>query len=178
MRGGRLLWKGVILSAKAVAFLIFIPPALFAFCFDRAAQEYSIPRQLIESVAETESGLNPRAINQNANGSFDMGLMQVNSYWVRVMDLQKERLMDDPCYNVMAGARILKQCIDRHGYNWEAVGCYNAASMQKKINYSWKVYRALANRPKEPQAREAQEKNASSLVFEVRDITEQGAVRP
>jgi hypothetical protein len=96
------------------------------------------------------------------------------------MDLKKERLMEDPCYNVMTGARILKQCIDRHGYNWQAVGCYNATNVQKRMNYSWKVYHALLKRPKEPvtPVTEERQKASSSLFFEVRDITESQAGSP
>jgi soluble lytic murein transglycosylase-like protein len=173
--------KGVAVALGKVflAILALFPSAVSAFCFDEAAREYGIPRPLIESIAETESAMNPRALNLNPNRSLDFGLMQVNSFWVQAMGLKKEKLMGDPCYNVMTGSKILKQCIDRYGYNWEAVGCYNATSSRKRINYSWKVYHALLNRPKEPgQQPDQRPTSSSSLVFEVRDVTEGQAVKP
>ncbi len=69
--------------------------------------------------------------------------MQINSAWIDPMHLNREELIADPCYNVMAGARILRQCIDKHGYTWEAVGCYNAKSKGKRVGYSWRIFREL-----------------------------------
>ena len=43
----------------------------------------------------------------------------------------------------MTGARILRECLDRLGNNWEAIGCYNATNRTKRAGYSWKVYREL-----------------------------------
>ncbi|MDI6890539.1 MAG: lytic transglycosylase domain-containing protein, partial [Thermodesulfovibrionales bacterium] len=84
------------------------------------------------------------------------------------------RLLSDPCYNVMTGARILRLCIDKHGYTWEAVGCYNAVSRQKRIGYSWKVYKELkaeGRRLKREDRREAQGelRTNSPFSFTVRD---------
>lgn len=98
---------------------------------------------LLECIAKIESRLDAEAINRNKNGSIDIGLMQVNSYWIKTLGLDRQRLTTDACYNTMVGASILKQCIDRHGYTWEAIGCYNAVSMDKKTAYSWKIFRQL-----------------------------------
>lgn len=120
-------------------------PRAEAFCFDEAGTVYRISPQLLESIARTESNLNTNAINRNANGSFDYGLMQINSYWVRTYGLSSNDLMNDACYNVKVGAWILRQCMDHYGYNWNAVGCYNAASKAKRARYAWKVFTNLRN---------------------------------
>jgi soluble lytic murein transglycosylase-like protein len=114
------------------------------FCFEDAGQEFRISPLLLESIARTESSLNPRAMNRNTNGSVDYGLMQINSFWVKTYGLSSEDLLNDPCYNTKIGAWVLKQCIDRYGYNWEAVGCYNATSKGKRARYAWKVFNNLA----------------------------------
>lgn len=120
-----------------------MPSVSNAFCFDEAGRVFGINPILLKSIAKAESNLNPNAINRNANGSVDLGLMQVNSSWVSNMGLDTERLLSDPCYNIMSGSRILKLCIDRYEYTWEAVGCYNAVSRGKRIDYSWKVFNIL-----------------------------------
>jgi soluble lytic murein transglycosylase-like protein len=51
--------------------------------------------------------------------------------------------LDNPCQNTKVGAWILAQCIERHGYTWDAIGCYNATSKHKRIRYAWRVYSAL-----------------------------------
>lgn len=110
-----------------------------------------MPPYLLRSIATIESGMNPSARNLNRNGSTDLGLMQVNSSWIDKARLDKERLLSDACYNTLAGARILRGCIDQHGYTWEAVGCYNAASSDKRKVYAWKVFRQMLNNDKKQQ---------------------------
>ncbi len=133
----------VLLVSLFIACLLLVPDISIAFCYEEAGKAYGINPSLLESIAEIESSSNPRAINRNQNGSTDMGLMQVNSSWIASLGLDSGRLLSDPCYNVMTGARILKYCIDKHGYTWEAVGCYNAVSRHKRVDYSWKVYNKL-----------------------------------
>ena len=59
------------------------PLHLFSFCFEDAGSEYGIDSRLLENIARVESNLNPRAINLNSNGSSDIGLMQINSFWIK-----------------------------------------------------------------------------------------------
>lgn len=134
--------KKMFFPALAGACLLF-PSPLPAFCFDDAGREYAVSPLLLESIAKTESGLNPKAAHQNRNGSTDIGLMQINSSWIAPLALDSARLVSDPCYNARTGARILRQCIGRYGYTWEAVGCYNARSREKRVDYSWKVFGVL-----------------------------------
>ena len=120
-----------------------------AFCFEDAGRKSEISPMLLQTIAKHESCLNPNAINKNKNGSTDLGLMQINSYWIGPLNLDKDRLLGDPCYNVYVGAAILRHCINIHGYEWEAVGCYNASSKDKRINYSWKIFRQFKKDKKE-----------------------------
>jgi soluble lytic murein transglycosylase-like protein len=167
-----------ILCLPCVALSLF-PITVLGFCFDEAGKEYGINPALLESIARVESNLNPKAINKNINGTFDIGLMQINSGWLTSMSVSAHDLLDDACLNTMTGAWILRQCIDRHGYTWEAVGCYNAMSRDKKVNYAWKVfYQLKGGRTKSTKGRQknntllAKNPNRSSLVFRARDVTE------
>ncbi len=63
---------------------------------------------LLRSIAKIESNYNPSAVNHNSNGSSDLGIMQINSSWIKPMGLDYQELVKNPCYNVMTGAKILK----------------------------------------------------------------------
>ncbi|MBI5212513.1 MAG: lytic transglycosylase domain-containing protein [Nitrospirae bacterium] len=153
-----LIYKaGVIIVPLFLCFILLADA--HAFCFEDAGKAYGINHALIESIARIESNLNPKAVNKNLNGSIDIGLMQINSFWVKTLGLNADELISNPCYNTMTGARILRQCIDRYGYTWEAVGCYNATSKHKRVNYSWKIFNRL--RAEEQKSRGAEERKAA-----------------
>lgn len=158
-----------------IALLFFLPSTLNAFCYEEAGNAYSINPLLLESIAGVESGFNPGAVNRNTDGSIDMGLMQINSSWIPSLGLDPGRLFSDPCYNVTAGARILKGCIDKYGYTWEAVGCYNALNRQKRVGYSWKVFNTLKAESRRQSITQGTEGNKSfntrnsSLSFTIKD---------
>lgn len=128
--------------AVSIMFLTWAVNA-HAFCFQEAGEKYGISPLLLESIARTESGLKVSAVGVNTNGSRDMGLMQINSSWIRPLGLDPARLLSDGCYNTMVGARILSECIERNGYTWEAVGCYNAVTKSKQAKYARRVFNAL-----------------------------------
>lgn len=114
----------------------------YNFCFEEAAATYGIHPNLLWAIAYIESRFNPRAINKNKNNTYDYGIMQINSSWYNVLKNDWQYL-SDPCYNIKVGAWILSNCIEKHGYNWEAVGCYNARSPEKRKKYSYKIYKVL-----------------------------------
>ncbi len=119
----------------------------FAYCFEEAGRYYGVSPRLLWAIAKVESNFNPRAINRNKNGTYDIGLMQINSRWLPVLKrhgLYDERLIWHPCYNTFVGAWVLRQCINRYGNSWKAVDCYNKGSKAKETSqYVWKVYRSL-----------------------------------
>jgi soluble lytic murein transglycosylase-like protein len=87
-----------------------------------------------------ESHFNPSAFNCNKNGSFDYGVMQINSWWYKKIGKNLWNDLGNPCTNIKVGAWILAQCIQRYDYNWEAVWCYNAVSKSKRKKYAKKIY--------------------------------------
>jgi len=95
-----------------------------AFCFERAAKLYGISPMLLEAIAMAESEMNPEALNRNTDGSYDYGIMQINSRWKTTLK-GDWFYISDPCYNVVVGSWILKRCMERYGYTWDAVACYN-----------------------------------------------------
>ncbi|GLW61529.1 hypothetical protein Hthe01_18780 [Hydrogenophilus thermoluteolus] len=116
-----------------------------AACFDEAAARYGVPADLLRAISRVESGGNPMAVNQNKDGSRDIGHMQINSRWLPVLKrygIDEQRLFDS-CINTYVGAWILAKNIRSIGYNWEAIGAYNAVSPDKRARYARKVAEVL-----------------------------------
>lgn len=112
---------------------------------EKPCKEYGVPKILALAIARQESGWNPWIINiagkdihpQNraeavrvaraalrAGKSFDVGLMQINSYWIRKHRWPLEQVLE-PATNAKIGVWILAQEIRRHGLNWRAVAYYH-----------------------------------------------------
>lgn len=131
----------------AVATLAWPARADMEACVRQAARRYQVDERLIHAIIQVESSGNPSASNRNANGSEDIGVMQINSSWLPVLGRYgiKRRHLDDPCTNVHVGAWVLAGNIARYGYTWRAVGAYNARSHVKREKYVaqvWRRYRA------------------------------------
>ena len=115
--------------------------------FQRAAREFGLPPTLLEAVTDQESMRNPWAVNvggrshfpatkeaalgiiagyatRSRSASYDLGLMQINSYWVRTFGLDPAGVLD-PEANIRLGAWILRRCIDRYGAGWRALAAYH-----------------------------------------------------
>lgn len=167
--------KSALIASVFFIFLMLFPFEADAFCFEEAGETHGVSHELLQSIARVESNLNSKAVNINKNGTQDLGLMQINSSWIEILKLNRDELILNPCYNVMTGAGILRQCIDRHGYTWEAVGCYNAKSKDKRVGYSWKIFRELRKEKSRKIAKETVPqtetvKPRQSLHFRVRDV--------
>lgn len=116
-----------------------------ANCFEQAGARYGVSPVLLSAISRVESNGNPLARNVNRDGSEDLGHMQINSRWLRVLasyGIDRQSLLD-PCLNTHVGAWILSQNIRAHGYRWEAVGAYNASSPGKRILYAHRVAKVL-----------------------------------
>ena len=146
-----------MLKTPLAAFMLILTLAVTA-----AAREPQAPAWLIEAIARQESSLQALAINvagkdyypatrqeaeriidaAEASGkSFDVGLMQVNRWWIERYSIPPASLLD-PDVNRKWGVWILEQEIARHGYNWRAVGKYHSPDEERGRRYAWKIYSA------------------------------------
>ena len=139
--------------------------------FQQAAKKYGVPKLLLIVLANVESRVSPYAVNfggearfydseskalqgiSNYEGSnFDVGLMQINSFWLREFDVEPEKIIR-PKYNIMFGAWVIKDCFDRYGINWKAIAAYHTNPSEKEnydrsANYAKRVmrhYKSLKN---------------------------------
>lgn len=125
----------------------------YPFCFQEAGQLYGINPMVLRSIAKVESNTKPDTVNKNSNNSFDVGLMQINTIWKKTLGEERWRYLGDACYNTKTGAWILASCINKYGYNWRAIGCYNSQTPEKSEIYAKKVFNQLERLKsgKEPQ---------------------------
>jgi len=87
---------------------------------DRASAETGIPKEVIIVMIYYESGGNPRAVSRAGA----RGLMQLMPRTARALGVQN---VFNPEENIMAGARYLRQLLDRYNNNLSlALAAYNA----------------------------------------------------
>ena len=121
-----------MLKTILVALALVLPLAVTA-----TAEETRPPAWLIEAIARQESSQNPLAVNvagkdyypatrqeaeaiiaaaQGSGKSFDVGVMQINRWWMERHNIPPTSLLD-PEVNRTWGVWILEQEIARHGLN-------------------------------------------------------------
>lgn len=124
-----MLWAGLMLACSAQA------------CFDWAAQRYQVPSELLQAIARIESSGNPRALNRNADGSRDIGLMQINSRWLGMLQVHglHENDLWDPCVNTLVAAWLLSENFRRWGPTYRALGAYHSPHPARQIAYARRV---------------------------------------
>ena len=95
----------------------------YKHCFASAAQKFDLPLSLLLAVARGESNFNPKArSDRNCHG-----LMQIQ--WpgtARHLGINRIEALYEPCTNIRAGARYLRELLDRYGQNLHlALAAYN-----------------------------------------------------
>jgi soluble lytic murein transglycosylase-like protein len=93
-------------------------PRPFRAAFANASARTGVPLSLLVATAYEESRMNPNA----HSGAGATGLLQLMPATARDLRLDG----DDPAANVLAGARYLRQLIDRFGSLELALAAYNA----------------------------------------------------
>lgn len=136
--------KRVVVVVCAIVMLFVMATAARAqgdleSCFRAAAQKYTLNFYLLTAIGRHESRFVPEAINTaNANGSEDLGVMMVNSWWLSKLgeyNITRQRLLDEPCLNIHVGAWILASTLAERGGGWAGVGFYNAVTDVKREKY-------------------------------------------
>lgn len=137
-----------------------------AVYFDYPCEKFRIPKVLAMAIARQESYMQPWILNLAgkdvhpgskeeslhiaqralASGmSFDVGIMQINSYWIKKYRLPLEKVLE-PQNNVYLGCWILAQEIQRHGLTWRAVAYYHTPlhrNPERGLNYVKRIRKHL-----------------------------------
>jgi len=110
--------------------------------FVEVGQSLSIPVHVLLAIAEYESKYWPWAVNIKGKSfwpstkgealtlvqgqkSFDIGIMQVNSWWLQKFNISPDQAIE-PELNIYLGAVILNDCKNRFGNIDDMLACYHA----------------------------------------------------
>lgn len=118
-------------------------------CVLDIAANYSLPPALIQAVMVAESGgKNPGRVEGNKNGSADLGVMQINTYWLNPKTknnvlqhgITETELLTNDCTNIAVGAWILKQNIDQYGGSYiKALSAYNTGKPTGTVGQKYAI---------------------------------------
>jgi soluble lytic murein transglycosylase-like protein len=121
----------------AVCAFVFLNRPAFADCFDSAASYQGVSATILRAIAWVESRGNPAAEHRNANGSVDIGELQINS--VHLRELAPFGIgalaLHDECVNVYVAAWHLKKKMIKYGNTWDAIGAYHSETPRQRDAY-------------------------------------------
>jgi hypothetical protein len=124
----------------------------FLACMAAAASFYHLPPRVLPSIQAVEGG-RVGLVQINANGSADLGLMQVNTIWTQPLatyahmnpEAVVDRLLHDPCFNIAASAAIMRLYLtEAHGKLMVAIGYYHSHTPNLNAAYQEKVLAAAS----------------------------------
>lgn len=107
---------------------------LYLKCMLAVSAATGLPPRVLPVIQSIEGG-SAGMTRADANGTEDLGVMQVNSIWLPALaararlgeDETRRRLIDDPCFNIAAAALILRTYLaETHGALLPAIGDYHS----------------------------------------------------
>jgi hypothetical protein len=122
----------------------------FLACMLATAELHHVPPRALVAIQSVEGGQVHMA-SRNADGSEDLGPMQVNTQWLERLAVRsgldarqvRVRLMDDPCFNIDAAGFILRLELDAaHGDLLTAIGHYHSHTPEIAMSYRVRVIQA------------------------------------
>lgn len=129
----------------------------FLRCMMAVASFYGLPPSALPAIQAVEGGA-PGIVHHNGNRTEDLGVMQVNTIWIKSIAraakqtevATRERLIADPCFNIAAAGAILRAYLDETHDLMRAIGDYHSHTPILNRRYQWKVVEAARRLSAEP----------------------------
>jgi hypothetical protein len=124
----------------------------FLACMVATAAFYHLPPRVLPSIQAVEGG-RIGAIHVNTNGTADLGVMQVDTIWIRPLaqvarlkpQVVAQRLIYDPCFNIAASGAIMRVYMTQaHGNLMLAIGYYHSHTPGLRAPYEEQVVTAAS----------------------------------
>ncbi len=132
-------------SARINTMQFHTPPLAIEQCITEAAHDNGLHPLLVRAVLNVEGG-RVSSVTRNSNGSYDLGLMQINTTWLPVLrrfHVKWQDLTDKPCVNIRVGSWILANKIKGEDDYWVGVGNYHSKTPTYNRRYRQRVYHEL-----------------------------------
>jgi hypothetical protein len=122
----------------------------FLACMALVASIYHLPPRVLPSIQAIEGG-RVGTISNDADGSQDLGVMQINTRWVQPLAAftgepraqVRVQLIREACYNIAAAGAILRTyLVEDHGDLMQAIGDYHSHTRQLNLTYQSEVMQA------------------------------------
>ena len=109
--------------------------------FVEAGKAFKLDPRILWAIAYKESRHTPHIVSKpNKNGSYDIGIMQINSshlVWLnKEFGISEADLKENPRINIYIGALILRKCFDKH--KAPLYSAFNTATERAYISVSYK----------------------------------------
>jgi Transglycosylase SLT domain len=146
-------WTAKLCMLAALASHGRIDPLMaipYLACMALVANLYQLPPRVLPSIQVVEGG-RVGTVSVNADRSEDLGVMQVNTFWLRPLgryigvstNIVRDRLIREPCFNIAAAGAILRTYLnEERGDLMRAVGDYHSHTEVRNISYQSKVLAA------------------------------------
>ncbi len=124
----------------------------FAACMALVASLYNLPPRVLPSIHVVEGG-QLASVHVNADGSEDLGLMQINTRWLPALSRYtnspeaavRQKLLSRACYNIAAAGLVLRTYLDETGGElMRAIGNYHSHTPLLNQAYQVKVMQSAA----------------------------------
>jgi hypothetical protein len=127
--------------------------ARIADCIKRAAAGRTWLEKTLWGLRDQEGGWIGARV-ANSNGTFDLGPLQINCWWVpRIAALAgrteaeiSKLLRYDACFNADAARWIFLAALDASGDYWQAIGLYHSPTPWRQQRYALRVAGHLTRR--------------------------------
>ena len=123
-----------------------VSEALIYQCAEYAGKHYNVSPYIVLSVIKVEGG-KKGTVSKNTNGSYDLGVMQINT--INLPEIKSNFpmvdwsvLANEPCVNIGIGTWMLSKRIKETGDLWKGVGNYHSRTPKFHKRYLKKIYKA------------------------------------
>ncbi|MCD9046729.1 lytic transglycosylase domain-containing protein [Luteimonas sp. MHLX1A] len=119
-----------------------------AVCMRDAAARFSVPELALWVILDVEAGTVGKT-TPNSNGTYDIGPMQINSWWLPRLaqrGITEDMVLNNLCMNVSVAAWIFAQELNRHRDLTKALAHYHSPTAHHQRRYLGLIVNAIDRR--------------------------------
>ena len=115
-------------------------------CIEKSSKKYNIPIIMLEMIVNKLEKGKKGMKNINKNGSYDMGIMQINSIHLpqlKKFNIDETELINNNCVNIDVGAWILAKEIRKNNSYALGLASYHSYTQKHQLKYLMKSLKEI-----------------------------------